>query len=301
MNRMNQISIEHIDKGPETEVRIVPPQAIEILKKIFDGEWSSYKHLSLFYARVRSIDNCGLTIAPALTVAQRLHTVEEYLSLKDIVSVISGDDGETYIVIKKKKYNSLWKEYGVFFAFIDLIGSKERFKRSSGELIKLLKKAQHIIDDFADKHQNIVIWSFADSLIVKSTWCYYKKIKYCPEFFLKTILELRTMISKKIGIKSYIILTQGQNYIGSDKIVHINATHNHFDMLSFGPPFASLFEIDNAIKKLELRQKKSLYIEKTFYNSLDDKSLFNVSTKNEFPFHCTFFRTDNKFIAVNVK
>jgi hypothetical protein len=296
---MNQTSIEHIDI--DTEVRIVPHQAIELLKKIFDCEWSFYKHLSLFYARVRSKDDCGLTITTALTVAQKLHTVEEYLSLKDIVAVIKGADGETYIVIKKKKYNSLWKEYGVILAFIDLIGSKERFRRSSGELIKLLKKVQHIIDVFADKHQNIVIWSFADSLIVKSTWCYYKKIKYCPESFLKTILELRTTLSQKIGIKSYMIITQGQNYIGSDKIVHINRTCNHFGMLSFGPPFASLFEIDDAVKKLELEQKRSLYIEKKFYYSLNDKSFFDESTKSERHFRCSFFKTDNEFIAVNVK
>lgn len=168
------------------------------------------------------------------------------------------------------------------------------------EFIKLLKKVQRIFDDFAKRHQNIVIWSFADSLIIKSNWCYYKKIKYCPESFLKTILELRTILSKKIGIKSYIILTQGQNYIGSDKTVHINSTCNHFGMLSYGPPFTSLFEIDNAVKKLELKQKRSLYIEKKFYDSLNNKSFFDASTKNEFPFTCSFLKTDNKYIAVNV-
>jgi len=117
------VSVEYIDVGTDTEVRIATPGAIETLKKIFAGK-SSYKNVSFFYARVLSKDTAGLTIHLALTLVERFHIVSEYLSFKDIFSLKIGTDGETYIVIKKKKYDSLWKRHNVSFAFIDLIGTR---------------------------------------------------------------------------------------------------------------------------------------------------------------------------------
>ena len=293
------VSVEYIDVGPDTEVRIVTPKAIEILKKIFAGK-SSYKNVSFFYARVLSKDTGGLTIHLALTLVQRYHVVSEYLSFNDIVSFKIGTDAETYIVIRKKKYDSLWKRHSVTFAYIDLIGIKEIFKRSSAELMTFFKKVQQIIDTFANNHQDIAILSFADSLIVKSTWCYHNKVKYSPESFLKSILELRSILSRKIGIDSYIILTQGQNFVESEKIVHISEMSNHIGMLSVGPPFASLFGIESIVKGLNNSDKKSLYIEKMFYDSLVEKSFFDMTTLKKHLFQCPFLKTSNELIAVNV-
>jgi len=293
------VSVEYVDIGPDTEVRIVTPQVIESLRKAFAGK-NSYENVSFFYGRVLSEDSGGLTIQLALATVNRFHLVSEYLSFKDIDSFKIGYDGETYIVVKKRKYNSLWKRYSVSFAFIDLIGTTEIFKRSSAELMKFLKKVQTKIDAFANLHPEIAILSFADSLIVKSTWCYYKKVKYNPELFFKTLLELRIMLKEKIGIDSYMILTQGQNFIESKEIVHINEKCNHLGMLSVGPPFASLFGIDDTVKKLDDSEKRSLYVEKMFYDSLIDKSFFDLSTMKKHSFVCLFLRTLNEFIAVNI-
>jgi len=295
------VSVEYLDVGnPYAEVRLVTPRVIENLKKIFAGK-GPYKDVSFFIARVLSKDNGGLTIDLALTTAQRFHIVSEYLSFKDIDSFKIGFDAETYIVIKKEKYDSLWKRHSVYFALIDVIGTKEIFKRSSAELWKLFKKVQTLVDAFANAHSGIAIVSFADSLIAKSTWCYYRKVKYDPEFFLKTILELRSMLTQEVGIDSYIILTQGQNFIESRKIVHINKKGNHLGMLSLGPPFASLFEIQNIVERLEHSEKKSLYIEKMFYDSLVDKSSIDTSTMGKHLFHCPFLKTNNEFIAINIQ
>lgn len=294
------VSVEYIDVGTDTEVRIATPGAIETLKKIFAGK-SSYKNVSFFYARVLSKDTAGLTIHLALTLVERFHIVSEYLSFKDIFSLKIGTDGETYIVIKKKKYDSLWKRHSVSFAFIDLIGTREIFKQSSAELMKFFKKVQAIIDAFANIHPEIAVLSFADSLIAKSTWCYYKKVKYSPESFLKTILELQTLLKEEIGVGSYMILTQGQNFFESRKIVHINEKRNHLGMLSVGPAFASLFGIEIIVKGLKDSEKKSMYIDEMFYNSLVDKSFLDLSTMKKHLFQCPFLRTTNEFIAVNVK
>lgn len=293
------VSVEDVDVGPDSEVRIVTPQVIKNLREVFAGK-ASYENVSLFYARVLSRDSRGLTIQLALATVNRFHLVAEYLSFKEIDSFKIGSDAETYIVVKKGKYDSLWKRYGVSFAFIDLIGTTEIFKRSSDELMKFLKKVQAIIDGFANLHSEIAILSFADSLIVKSTWCYYKKVKYRPEFFFKTLLELRTMLKEKIGIDSYMIITQGQNFIESKEIVHINEKRNHLGMLSVGPPFASLFVIDDTVKNLDDSKKRALYIEKMFYDSLIDKSFLNLSTMEKRTFECPFLKTLNEFIAVNI-
>jgi len=293
------ISVDYIDIGPHTEVRIVTPLAIQSLKKVFAGK-GSYKNVHWFLARVLSKDESGLTIYLALTHVRRFHLVSEYISFKDIYSFKIGDDGETYIIIKKRKYDSLWKRHSVYYAFIDLIGAKEIFKQSSNELMKLIKKVQTLIDAFANIHPEIAILSFADSLIVKSTWCYHKKVKYSPESFLKNILKLRTILNQDSRIDSYVIFTQGQNFIESRKIVHINEKGNHLGMLSVGPPFASLFGIESVVKGLQYSEKRSLYIERMFYDSLIDKSFLDISTMKKYPFQCPFLKTLNEFMAVNI-
>jgi len=294
------ISVDCIDVGPDTEIRIVIPQTIEHLKRTFAGQWS-YENVSWFLAKVVAKDKTGLSVQLALTYVQRLHLVSEYLSFGDIKSLKIGMDGETYIVIKKKRYDSLWKKHSVSFAYIDLIGTKAIFKRSLDELIELFKKLQAKIDTFANTHPEIAILSFADSLIVKTTWCYHTKKKYNPETFLQNILQLRTILSQEIGVKPYIILAQGQNFIETKEIYHTNAKLNHFGMLSLGPPFASLFGIDNIVKWLRDSDKKSLYIEKMFYDSLEDRSFLNTTTMKKHPFVCPFLKTTNEFIAVDIK
>lgn len=296
----NNISVDYLDVSPYSEVRVITPQTIEHLKKTFAGKWT-YEKVSWFLARVLSKDNNGLTIQLALAHVKRLHLVSEHLSFNDIESLKIGRDGETYIVIKKKRYNSLWKKHSVSFAFIDLIGTKEIFKRSSDELMKLLKKVQAKIDAFANIHPTIAILSFADSLIVKTVWSYHKKITYSPENFLNTILQLRSMLRQEVGIDSYVILTQGQNFIESKKLVHVNNRGNHFGMLSVGPPFASLFGIDSIVKELRNSDKRSLYIEKMFYDSLNDKSLLNSTTMKTHLFDSSFLKTTGEFIAIDVK
>jgi hypothetical protein len=113
-------------------------------------------------------------------------------------------------------------------------------------------------------------------------------------------LKLRTLLHQDIGIDSYVVITQGQNFIASKGMVHINRMRNHLGMLSFGPPFASLFAIDDTVKGLNISEKRSLYIEKLFYDSLNDKSILDKSTLIRRNFLCPFLKTANEFIAVNL-
>jgi len=109
------------------------------------------------------------------------------------------------------------------------------------------------------------------------------------------------LLKEEIGVGSYMILTQGQNFFESRKIVHINEKRNHLGMLSVGPAFASLFGIEIIVKGLKDSEKKSMYIDEMFYNSLVDKSFLDLSTMKKHLFQCPFLRTTNEFIAVNVK
>jgi hypothetical protein len=138
------------------EVKVVTQQTIQMLKKTFAGELD-YRGIYRFLAKVLSKDDSGLTIHLALAHISRYHLVSEYLSCQDIHSVKIGPDGNTYVVLRKNKYDSLWKRHSVFFAFIDLIDTKSMFKRSSTAVMQLLGKVQSRIDAFAAMHPNILI------------------------------------------------------------------------------------------------------------------------------------------------
>lgn len=303
MRFFKNISPDYLDIGPHTEVRIATQTTIRQLREIWKEELSefSYSRVRFFLAVILANDKKGITIQLVLTHLQRYHLISDFLSHKDIESLKVGRDGETYVVIKQDCYDELWKRYSVSFAYIDFIGTKEIFRQSSSELIKLLERIQSTIDVYANSHPEIAIISFADSLILKTAWSYYKKLSYSPEEFLKNVLDLRNKLHYKYGIGSYVIVTQGHNLVNSGNLLHRNSKGNHIGLLSVGPPFASLFGIDSVVKDLSDTDKRSFYLDKLFYDSLNDKSFLDGSTLKNQLFVCPFLKTTNKFIAINSK
>jgi hypothetical protein len=293
------ISIDSL--GIETEVQIVPRSTILQLKAAFAGTEAFERISSRLFADVAAIDEDGVSIELALDVIERCHVVTEYLSRAEIKSVKIGADGETYVVINKKRYDSLWMKYGVSYALIDLVGTKSKFRQSVLQLMKLLPKIQNAIDRFADKHPGLAVLSFADSVIVKALWRYTKQEKsYKPETFLKDIIRLKLALEKVSSSASYVIITQGQNFFEADQRIHFNDMRNHIGMFSFGPPFASLFEIEKVIRSLSADEKRDVYLDDSFYYSLVDKSLLSSSVLKR-KFSCPISNTCRELIAVDLK
>jgi len=295
-----QISIGRLE--PNTEIKIVTSYTIQQLTKAFTaedrGQEVFYKKVSSFTAKLVAIDrNKGISIQLALNLIDRCHLVSEYISPDDIRSMKIGYDGNIYIVVKKRRYDSFYKKYSVSFALVDFIGSKNKLKESPLSVVALQPKILAIIDSFAVNHPELAIVSFADTIIIKTIWSYLKHKTYSPETFLKSVLDLRSLLRKRLHIKSYVIVTQGQNFIETDKLIHLNSTGNHIGMLSLGPPFAALFEIERTIRNN--KENSDIYLEDTFYYSMNNRSfLTRLIPKSSFP--CPISGNPINYLAIDV-
>jgi hypothetical protein len=299
MRYFKNILWKYIEFSKNEEVFITHPKGVLRLQRIFAAKFRLRGRIPRLLATVMRKDRNGIAIQLCLTHLERLHLVSEYLSQSDIESIKIGTDGNKYIVLRKQRYDSLWRRNSVTFGLIDLIGTKKKVEKAPLLLMKEMAKIQNILDRFASKNPEIAILSFADSLIIKTTWSYHKERTYNPELFLKTISQLMNLLKAKINSDSYAIITQGQNFIEAKKILHIKG--NHIGMLSIGYPFAALFEIDKRVKVLDSKEKRSMYMEDVFYYSLTEELPFlDISTKKEHAFASPLIGSSS-FIAINEK
>jgi hypothetical protein len=297
MRHFKNIPWKYIEFTEKEEVFITHPEGVLRLQKLCATNFRTRGKIPRLSAEIIRKDGAGIAIHLCLTYLERLHLVSEYLSISDIESLKIGTDGNTYIVVKKQRYDSLWKRKSVMFALMDIIGTKGKLEKPL-LLTKEMTKMQNMLDDFASTNPEIAILSFADSLIVKTTWSYYKERTYNPELFLETILTLKNLLRTKLKYDSYAIITQGQNFTEAENILHIKG--NHVGMLSLGYPFASLFEIDKRVRDLKPEEKRHIYMEDVFYLSLVTKELpfLDISTKMEHVFSSPLIGL-SYFVAIN--
>lgn len=289
---------KYIEFAEKEEVFITHPKGVLRLQKLFASNFQLRGKIPRLSAEIIRKDCDGIAIRLCLTHLERLHLVSEYLSISDIESLKIGTDGNKYIILRKQRYDSLWKRNSVMFALIDIIGTKEKLGKTPLSLMKEMTRMQTMLDDFANTHPEIAILSFADSVIIKKTWAYHKERTYNPEIFLETILKLKNLLRIKLKYDSYTIITQGQNFTEAEDILHING--KHVGMLSLGYPFASLFDIDKRVRDLELEEKRDVYMEDIFYRSLVTKEppLLDISSKKEHIFSSSLIGLSH-FIAIN--
>lgn len=259
------------------------------LEKLVQGEdCSPYEVGAVAPVAVRKINKTTLELSWYANTFTRFHEVSITLP-KDMIKICVGCrqyDVKPYIFVSHEWLEQLHLRQYSIFALIDAIGVKEAIKTNSLSKEKLIK-LREAIDQLAEKHADISLISFADSLILKTNWDvgYADKgmeCSYRPEKILHIIKEIDHIYHQILGLKIYAVLTQGSNEYYGESLLHISKTNNHVCLNSLGLPFAELLAIETAAKqsiKTGVHPPMQLYLDEQFYLSLNLQYSFEKTKK----------------------
>lgn len=164
------------------------------------------------------------------------------------------------------------------------------------------------IDEIASRHPTVAFISFADTVMLKSTWVSgYRKegnIPYEPERLLSIFQELKNVFRETLDFEAYGVFTQGANEFADDhSLLHISPSSNHVCLNSLGAPFADLKAIDLAARRA-VREKRhlrhELYLDATFFHSLRNRPHDYQSRFTEFPYKTSIRGRQAEYFACSL-
>lgn len=207
----------------------------------------------------------------------RFHSIKKLIPKSKIYCsfIPYSMEGHQYTIVDKDWFNFIRNSLYSTYALIDLVGVRALISEHGEIPSSFVQTLKNIIDEYAKKNVAYDFLTCADNIIVKSNWHVNEEINtYSPESFIITIKELMNRIELEIGLSSYVIITQGANYVNENGFQEKDRLINHFFMPSISVPFIEAFEIDNdarvRIKKEEIK-KSQFYLEHSFYISLKRK------------------------------
>ncbi|MDO9183757.1 MAG: hypothetical protein Q7U04_15185, partial [Bacteriovorax sp.] len=180
-----------------------------------------------------------------------------------------------FLLVNKDWFDSIWNASYSSFALIDAIGVRKQLQTDGFINSLKLRKLKASINLLAFRHRRHLIFSFADSALVKINWKKidlfgYKK-EYAPEELLVLSKKICELYKKHLGFESYVIATQGLLEDHQDSLYSKSLFGNHFSLGSLGTPFANLYEIEKAVKdnlKKDVHGPVDLYMSEDFCLSL---------------------------------
>lgn len=229
------------------------------------------------YAAIRSISNDHLEISWYPNIYDRFHEVVLRLPKSKFVCCVGclDIDEKPRIFVKDDWIEDLHKRPYSAFALVDAIGVKDAL--NAGDLTELkLLALRDALDKIAEDNPGIAIFSFADSVLIKSDWtvgAFDNEISYTytPEQLIDIVDVTFQAFKDKLGLDCYACITQGFNEYSDGNIIHSSRNGNHFSLNSLGLPFAQLMNIDrsvhNAIKS-NRHEPYQLYLDSNYYRSL---------------------------------
>jgi len=186
------------------------------------------------------------------------------------------------------------------FCMIDAIGTKNAIKSNKLTRTTLVRLREEI-DLLSNSNPDISFISFADTVILKSSWVGKDINSYQPEKIIKIIYQIKDIYWKLLDLRVYAVLTQGSNAYYQDTSLHISKTQNHVCLNSLGFPFAQLKEIEEDART-HIRNKRNsgfdIYIDETFLKSLNFKSDVRASTFSTY-YHSKTTGTSPRYYCFN--
>lgn len=236
------------------------------------------------YAAVRSVAEDHLEISWYPNVYDRFHEVLLMLPKSKFICCVGcwDIDEKPRIFVSDDWIEDLHKRPYSAFAMVDAIGVKRALNAGSLTESKLLR-LREALDAIASNHRDVAIFSFADSVLVKSDWtvgAFDNEFSYTykPEKLLDVVEEIFGAFKTCIGLDSYACITQGFNEYSDGKLVHSSESGHHFSLNSLGLPFAQLMSIDQAVGraiKSGAHAPYQLYLDSYYYRSLQWEFGFN--------------------------
>jgi hypothetical protein len=292
---MNPHEIEFDHKGfliSGEDPKLIESKWMEWIKEEDSEHPNNYfDYISCFFDGQTSND---LNINLLLDRSQRFHSIKKIIPKSKIQCSFSpfSREGHQYIIVDKDWFNFIRNSSYSTYAMIDFIGVRDLITKHGEIPYSILETLNAIINEYAIANPSFDFLTCADNIIVKTNWLINEEANtYTPEYFIKVISELMKHIEKEIHLLSYVIITQGANYVNENGIRKKDRLENHFFMPSISVPFIEAFEIDTDARK-RIRnheiEKSQLYIENSFYISLNRKY-----TSNEEPSWLQFIEFSN--------
>lgn len=199
------------------------------------------------------------------------------LPRKDFVACIGcrDIDEKPRIFVSSEWLENIHRRPYSAFAIVDAIGVKNALR--AGELTEpKLLALRGALDEIAARRPEIAIFSFADSVLIKSDWTVGSfdspvRYTYTAETTIDVVAEVFRAFKVHLGLDSYACVTQGFNEYSDGTIVHASPAGHHVSLNSLGLPFAQLLGIDQAAHRA-IREKRhapyELYLDELFHRSL---------------------------------
>ncbi|KFL37876.1 hypothetical protein [Arenimonas donghaensis] len=229
------------------------------------------------YASVRSIATDHLEISWYPNIHDRYHELLLRLPHCDfIVCVECRDiDEKPRIFVRSEWLDDLHRRPYSAFALVDAIGVKNALR--AGNLAESrLVALRGALDEIAARQTQIAIFSFADSVLIKSHWTVGAfdtpvDYTYTPEMMIDLVEEVFSAFKIHLSLDCYACITQGFNEYSDGAIVHTSPSGHHISLNSLGLPFAQLLSIDHATHQAIRTGRHAaaeLYLDQLYYRSL---------------------------------
>lgn len=229
------------------------------------------------YAAIRSISDDHLEISWYPNTHDRFHEVFLRLPRSKFVCCVGcwDIDEKPRIFVSDDWIEDLHKRPYSAFALIDAIGVKKALNAGALTETKLLS-LRSALDRIAESRPEIAIFSFADSVLVKSDWtvgAFDNELSYTysPERLIDVVETIFQAFEEHIGLGCYACITQGFNEYTDGKVIHSSSSGNHISLNSLGLPFAQLMNIDQSVHraiKSRIHEPHQLYLDASYYRSL---------------------------------
>lgn len=261
------------------------------------------------YAAIRSISGEHLEISWYPNTYDRFHEVALRLPKSKFVCCIDcrDIDEKPRIFVTGDWIEDLHKRPYSAFALVDAIGVKNAL--NAGDLTELkLLALREAIDRIAEDNPGIAIFSFADSVLIKSDWtvgAFDNEISYTytPEKLIDIVGATFEAFKDNIGLDCYACITQGFNEYSDGKVIHHSRSGNHISLNSLGLPFAQLMNIDHSVHeaiKSKHHESYQLYLDSHYYRSLQWEYGFDRDSQPAGAYTSPMSRSDNNYYCLNL-
>lgn len=224
---------------------------------------------------VRNIEPANVVLSWYTNVIDRFHETDLRLPKHEIVVCVGAEawDERPHVFVKSQWLRTIYLQQNSIFAMLDACEMK-RALREGKVLRENLVLLRSKLDEIAEKFEDFLFISLADSVILKTNWtvgsfnsstCY----TYSPTRILTLIERIALAFQEILAMDIYAIVTQGSNEFYQDPLYH-NKQANHISLNSLGVPFANLLFIENSVRNSgkELHGEYQLYLDSCYFHSL---------------------------------
>lgn len=275
-----------------------------LLDGLGGADWTYPGFITFAAARTASPDGIELSWYP--NTHDRFHEVRIFLPSSAFILCVGcwQYDEKPRIFVKSEWFEDIHLRVNSVFALVDAIGVKSALRAEKFGL-DVINELRNEIDVLAATNLDVSFITFADNLLLKSNWTVGSRnsevsYTYKPEVMLRVVREIAEIYRRVASLEIYAAITQGRNEVASGELMHLSPSGNHISLNSLGLPFAQLQAIEAAAKariKSGVHTGFQLYMDKTYFHSLDFDWQFDKNAEPNFPYDFPMSATPSRYFC----